>query len=484
VTLGQSLGSGGVPLSRGRTVSIHSRSGRWILATTVLGSGMAFLDTTVVTVALPAIGRDLGGNLALLQWVLAAYLLTLGALVLTGGALGDLVGRNRVFAVGAAAFGATSALCGAAPTGAVLIAARLLQGVAASLLVPSSLAVVSTSFPTEERGRAIGLWSGLSGLSTAIGPFLGGVLVDQASWRWVFFINVPLAAAAVLIALRHLPAQEAGGRALGEQLDMPGAATSTIGLGLLVYGLIEGPQVGFHQATVAAAIAVGLVLLAAFGVLEARRERPMLPLSIFRVRDFTVANLTTLLVYAALSASLFLVVLELQDASGYSAVGAGAALFPITLLLLILSPRMGSAVGRAGPRRLMTVGPAIAALGLLLFLRVSSPAPYLTAVLPAALVFGLGLAVTVAPLTTTVLQSVPSTRAGLASGINNAVARVAGLLAVAAIPLAAGLPGDPHTSGLSSGFHRAMAIGAVLCLAGAIVSFAGLRPGRATEAAG
>ncbi len=463
-------------------VSLHSRSGRWILTTTVLGSGMAFLDTTVVTVALPSIGRELGGDLALLQWVLAAYLLTLGALVLSGGALGDLVGRDRVFTVGAAAFGATSALCGAAPTGAVLIIARLLQGIAASLLVPSSLAVVSASFPAKERGRAIGLWSGLSGLATAIGPFIGGVLVDHASWRWVFFINVPLAAATVLIALRHLPLQEPAAHALGEQLDLPGTATSTIGLGLLVYGLIEGPRVGFDHPTVAAAVAAGIVLLVAFGLVEARRERPMLPLSLFRVRDFTVANLTTLLVYAALSASLFLVVLQLQDAAGYSALGAGAALFPITLLLLVLSPRMGGAVGRVGPRRLMTLGPAIAAVGLLLFLRVSAPAPYFSTVLPAAIVFGLGLAITVAPLTTTVLQSVPSTRAGLASGVNNAVARVAGLLAVAAIPLAAGLPEDPSRPGFSSGFHRAMAIAAILCLGGAIVSFAGLRPGRRAEA--
>lgn len=471
------------PSPHGRALSVRSRSGRWILATTVLGSGMAFLDTTVVTVALPAIGRDLGGNLALLQWVLAAYLLTLGALVLSGGALGDLLGRGRVFAVGAAAFGATSALSGAAPTGTLLIVARLLQGIAASLLVPSSLAVVSTSFPAEERGRAIGLWSGLSGLATAIGPFLGGVLVDHASWRWVFFINVPLAVAAVLIALRHLPAEEPTNRPLGGQLDLPGTVTSTLGLGLLVYALIEGPRAGFGHPTVAGALAAGIVVLAAFGVLEARRERPMLPLSLFRVRDFTVANLTTLLVYAALTAALFLLVLQLQDAAGYSAVGAGAALFPITLLLLVLSPRMGGAVGRVGPRRLMTIGPAVASVGLLLFLRVSSPAPYLSAVLPAAIVFGLGLSITVAPLTTTVLQSVPSTRAGLASGVNNAVARVAGLLAVAAIPLAAGLPADPTSPAFSAGFHRAMVIAAILCLGGAAASFAGLRPGRRTEAA-
>jgi EmrB/QacA subfamily drug resistance transporter len=462
---------------RQRPVSLATPAGRWVLAATVLGSGMAFLDTTVVIVALPSIGRELGGGLSLLQWVVDAYLLALGALVLVGGALADLLGRDRVFLVGAAAFGVLSAVCGAAPAGWVLIVARLVQGVAASLLVPTSLAVVSTSFTAEERGRAIGAWSGLSGLATVLGPFVGGVLVDHASWRWVFLINLPLAAITVAIALRHLPNREAPARPIAERLDLAGAATSFTGLGLLVLGLIESARPGTSRILTLAAMAVGVALIAGFAVVEMRNERPMLPLSLFAIRGFAVANLTTLLVYAALSVSMFLVVLELQEVAGYGALGAGLALLPITLLLLALSPRMGAAVGRVGPRRLMTAGPAIAAAGLLLFLRVSADAPYFSVVLPAAAVFGLGLAITVAPLTTTVLGSVPSTRAGVASGVNNAVARVAGLLAVAAIPLAAGLGSDPSGGpAFTGGYHRAMAIAAVLCAAGAVVSLVGLRP--------
>jgi len=461
---------------------VASPGGRWVLAATILGSGMAFLDTTVVTVALPSIARELGGGLSLLQWVLDAYLLTLGALVLTGGALGDLFGRDRVFLVGSAAFGVTSVLCGVAPTGTVLIIARLVQGVAASLLVPGSLAIVSTSFSAEERGRAIGLWSGLSGLATVAGPFVGGLLVDHASWRWVFLINLPLALVTLLIGLRQLPAQEPGTRSLGERLDLGGTATSVLGLGFIVYALIEGPRLGFGHVLEVGALGLGAVLLIAFGVVEARRDRPMLPLSLFRIRDFAVANLTTLLVYAALSVSTFLVVLELQENSGYTALGSGAALFPITLLLLLLSPRMGALVGRVGPRRLMTLGPIIAAVGLLLFARISGSASYASVVLPAAAVFGLGLSITVAPLTTTVLGAVPSTRAGVASGVNNAVARLAGLLAVAAIPLAAGVPGTGTGAPLTSGFHHAMIIAAVLCFLGGVASLAGLRSERRSPA--
>ncbi|MGA8014536.1 MAG: DHA2 family efflux MFS transporter permease subunit [Candidatus Dormiibacterota bacterium] len=464
-------------LPRRRALTLDSAAGRWVLAATVLGSGMAFLDSTVVTVALPAIGRQLGGGLPLLQWVVDAYLLTLGALVLTGGALADLFGRDRVFVIGAAAFGVTSAACGAAPSGIVLIVARLAQGIAASLLVPTSLAVVVTSFVTEERGRAIGIWSGMSGLSTVVGPLLGGLLVDHANWRWVFLINLPLALATVLITLRHLPTHEVSARSAGQRVDTAGTATSVAGLGLLVYGLIQGPQAGTNRVVALGAIVAGVALLVAFGIIEAREEHPMLPLALFAIRDFTVANLTTLVVYAALSAALLLVVLELQEVAGYSALASGAALFPITLLLLAISPRMGGAVGRVGPRRLMTAGPALAAIGLLLFLRVSGSAPYLTAVLPAALVFGLGLSITVAPLTTTVLGSVPSIRAGVASGMNNAVARIAGLLAVAVIPLAAGLAsGGSGGAAFTAGFHRAMVISAALCVIGALVSLVGLRP--------
>ena len=461
-----------------RRLTLAGSAGRWLLVATVLGSGMALLDTTMVIVALPAIGRTLGGGLSTQQWVLDAYLITLAGFVLLGGALGEVVGHGRVFLAGAVAFGVTSAVCGVAPTSAVLIVARLFQGAAASLLVPGALALVSTSFSGEERGRAIGAWSGISGLATVIGPLLGGLLVDHAGWRWVFLVNIPLAAAAVAAAIHHLPLRELRSTALGEHLDLGGALTAAAGLGLLVCGLIEARNLG--TPLTAGAVVLGLALLVAFAVIESRRERPLLPLSLFAIRGFAMANLTTLLVYGALSSALFLVVLELQQVTGYSALASGAAIFPITLLLFLLSPRLGGLVSRMGSRRLITLGPVVAALGLVLFLRVSASASYLTVVLPAAVVFGIGLALTAAPLTTTILGAVPSTRAGIASGVNNAVTRVAGLLAVAAVPLAAGLASaaDGAGSGFTSGFHHAMLISAVLCLLGAVVSFVGLRPAR------
>ena len=461
-----------------RRLTLAGSAGRWLLVATVLGSGMALLDTTMVIVALPAIGRTVGGGLSTQQWVLDAYLITLAGFVLLGGALGEVVGHGRVFLAGAVAFGVTSAVCGVAPTSAVLIVARLFQGAAASLLVPGALALVSTSFSGEERGRAIGAWSGISGLATVIGPLLGGLLVDHAGWRWVFLVNIPLAAAAVAAAIHHLPLRELRSTALGEHLDLGGALTAAAGLGLLVCGLIEARNLG--TPLTAGAVVLGLALLVAFAVIESRRERPLLPLSLFAIRGFAMANLTTLLVYGALSSALFLVVLELQQVTGYSALASGAAIFPITLLLFLLSPRLGGLVSRMGSRRLITLGPVVAALGLVLFLRVSASASYLTVVLPAAVVFGIGLALTAAPLTTTILGAVPSTRAGIASGVNNAVTRVAGLLAVAAVPLAAGLASaaDGAGSGFTSGFHHAMLISAVLCLLGAVVSFVGLRPAR------
>jgi EmrB/QacA subfamily drug resistance transporter len=461
-----------------RRLTLAGSAGRWLLVATVLGSGMALLDTTMVIVALPAIGRTLGGGLSTQQWVLDAYLITLAGFVLLGGALGEVVGHGRVFLAGAVAFGVTSAVCGVAPTSAVLIVARLFQGAAASLLVPGALALVSTSFSGEERGRAIGAWSGISGLATVIGPLLGGLLVDHAGWRWVFLVNIPLAAAAVAAAIHHLPLRELRSTALGEHLDFGGALAAAAGLGLLVCGLIEARNLG--TPLTAGAVVLGLALLVAFAVIESRQERPLLPLSLFAIRGFAMANLTTLLVYGALSSALFLVVLELQQVTGYSALASGAAIFPITLLLFLLSPRLGGLVSRMGSRRLITLGPVVAALGLVLFLRVSASASYLTVVLPAAVVFGIGLALTAAPLTTTILGAVPSTRAGIASGVNNAVTRVAGLLAVAAVPLAAGLASaaDGAGSGFTSGFHHAMLISAVLCLLGAVVSFVGLRPAR------
>jgi EmrB/QacA subfamily drug resistance transporter len=437
---------------------------------------MALLDTTLVTVALPSIGRALGGGLPTLQWVLDAYLITLAGLVLLGGALGDAIGHRGVFLTGTAAFGVMSALCGVAPSGEALIAARLLQGAAGSLLVPGALGIVSSSFSAEDRGRAIGIWSSVSGLATVAGPLLGGLLVDRAGWRWVFLINVPLAGVALLTALGHRPVRER--RARGERPDLGGALTAVVGLGLVAAGLIEGPRLG--EPLGAGIVVLGAGLLGVFALIESRREHPLLPLSLFGVREFAVANLTTLLVYAALSASLLMVVLELQEVAGASALVSGAAILPVTLLLFLLSPRMGGLVSRLGARALMTLGPLLAALGLLLFLRVSGPVPYLTVLLPAATLFGLGLAFTVAPLTTTVLGAVPVTQAGSASGVNNAISRVAGLLAVAAVPLLSGLGGAAQISGSSftAGFHRSMLISAVLCVAGALVSLVGLRPGR------
>ena len=466
-----------------RRLALGSPAGRWLLAATVLGSGMALLDTTTVTVALPAIGRDLGGGLATLQWVLDAYLLTLAGMVLLGAALGEVVGHDRVFLAGAAGFGVISILCAASPNGLTLVLGRLVQGAAAALLVPGALAIVSTSFTAEDRGRAIGAWSVISGTATVIGPLLGGLLVDHAGWRWVFWINVPLAVAAVGAAWGHLPAREAGFRGRADRLDIGGALAVTVGLGLAVTGLIAGHTLGV--AISLAAVVAGLAVMVGFGIMERRRDHPLLPLGLFRIRAFTVANLSTLFVYAALSAALLLVVIELQAVAGYSALESGAAILPVTLLVFALAPRMGGVVGRLGARRLLTLGPLVAAVGLLLFIRVSGPASYLTVVLPAAVLLGLGLAATAAPLTTTLLEAVPVTRVAIASGVNNAVTRVAGLLAVAAVPLAAGLAGidDLTGSAYDQGYHRAMVVAALLCVAGSAVSFVGLRPHRHRAAA-
>ena len=466
-----------------RRLALGSPAGRWLLAATVLGSGMALLDTTTVTVALPAIGRDLGGGLATLQWVLDAYLLTLAGMVLLGAALGEVVGHDRVFLAGAAGFGVISVLCAASPNGLTLVLGRLVQGAAAALLVPGALAIVSTSFTAEDRGRAIGAWSVISGTATVIGPLLGGLLVDHAGWRWVFWINVPLAMAAVGAAWGHLPAREAGFRGRADRLDIGGALAVTVGLGLAVTGLIAGHTLGV--AISLAAVVAGLAVMVGFGIMERRRDHPLLPLGLFRIRAFTVANLSTLFVYAALSAALLLVVIELQAVAGYSALESGAAILPVTLLVFALAPRMGGVVSRLGARRLLTLGPLVAAVGLLLFIRVSGPASYLTVVLPAAVLLGLGLAATAAPLTTTLLEAVPVTRVAIASGVNNAVTRVAGLLAVAAVPLAAGLAGidDLTGSAYDQGYHRAMVVAALLCVAGSAVSFVGLRPHRHRAAA-
>lgn len=461
-------------MAQSQPLRYGSPAGRWVLLATVLGSGVAFLDGTVVNVALPTIGKELAADFSALQWVLDGYLLTLGSLVLVGGALGDLYGRRRVFVLGLVSFGVASVGCGLAPTAGVLIAARTVQGAAAALLIPGSLAILSSAYAEEDRGRAIGAWSGLAGIAGALGPFLGGYLIDAASWRWAFLVNVPLIAVAVAVAVRHVPeSHDPAYDAMPglERLDLPGAVTAAVGLGLCVYPLIEARRLSAAAMTVL--IVAGLASLVAFVLVESRRRHPMLPLSLFRSRAFTIANLVTFVVYGALGGALFLVAIELQTQLGYSALEAGAAMIPITILLLAFSARVGGLMIRTGARPLLTAGPLLAAAGLALMVRIAPGATYLTGVLPGVLVFGLGMTLVVAPITSTALSAVEPSRSGVASGVNNAVARVAGLLAIALLPLAAGLTADTSAS-FSAGVHRALLLAAVLCAAGGLLALAGL----------
>jgi EmrB/QacA subfamily drug resistance transporter len=432
---------------------------RWVLLATVLGSGVAFLDGTIVNVALPSIASDLGASLSDLQWVLDAYLVTLTALVLLGGSLGDRYGRRRVFLLGLAGFTGASMACGLAPDVQVLIVARAVQGIGAALLVPGSLAILSAVFDPEDRARAVGAWSGLGGVASAIGPFLGGWLIDSVSWRLAFFVNVPFAAA-VVVAARHVPETSSGEE---EHLDLRGAAAASLGLAFLTYGLIE---------EVAVVGVVGGVLLAGFLVLEWRSRAPMLPLTVFRNAQFSGANATTLAVYAALGGAFFLLVIELQVALHYSALAAGSALLPVTLLMLVLSARAGALAQRIGPRLPMTVGPLVVAGGLLLWTRVDAGGSYVGTVLPGAIVFGLGLSLTVAPLTATIMAAADDQHLGVASGVNNAIARLAGLLAVALLPAVVGLDTSGAAHALDTGVDSAMVVAAGLAVVGGLLSLA------------
>lgn len=458
--------------STGPTLPLSSPSGRWLIVAAALGSGVAFLDGSVVNVALPAIGRELGGGFSTLQWVLDGYLLTLSALLLLGGALGDRYGRRRVFLAGLVVFTVASLGCGLAPTGEVLILTRLVQGVGGAMLIPGSLALIDSSIRHEDRGRAIGTWAGLSGVAAALGPFLGGWLVDAASWRWVFLINVPLAAVAFVVTLRHVPETRA---AATGHLDLGGAAAVTAGLGGIVYALIEIPVVGWTVVTGGAAV-VGVLGLIAFPLIERRASAPLIPLSLFGSAQFTGANLVTLAVYTGLGGALFLLALQLQVSLGYSALAAGLSFLPFTVIMLLLSGRIGALSQRIGPRLPMTVGPITAGVGLVLLVRVVPGASYALGVLPGLLVFALGMALTVAPLTSTVLASVTEEHVGAASGANNAISRVASLLAVAVLPLAVGLDG---TGGgpLGPGFARAMVVSGALCMLGGVVAFFTVRRG-------
>jgi EmrB/QacA subfamily drug resistance transporter len=404
-------------------------SKRLTLIACIVGSGTVFLDGTVVNVALPAIRQGLNAGLAEQQWVIEAYLLTLSALILVGGSFGDLFGRRRVFAMGITAFGGCSVLCAIAPTGEFLIAARALQGIAGAMLVPNTLALIMDTFPEDERGAAIGSWTAWTAIATVIGPLGGGILIGIASWRWVFAINI----APVLVTLWLLRFAPAGEPMKHVRVDWLGALLAALGLAGPVFALIEQPQEGWGSPLVYIPLIAGFAMIGLFVWWEAHTRDPMLPLDLFKSRNFAVGNLTTLAMYAGLGGATFLLALFLQEAAGYSALEAGLSLLPLTVLTFALSRRFGALADRIGPRPFMGFGPIVAGAGLLLMLMIDTDASYVTQVLPGVIVFGLGLSMTVAPLTATVLAGAPAHHSGIASGVNNAVARVAGLLAVAVV---------------------------------------------------
>lgn len=446
---------------------LDSARGRWVLLMTILGSGMAGIDATIVGVALPDIGRTFGASFTTLQWVITAYALTLAAFILVGGVLGDRYGRRRIFVVGVVWFAIASLACGLAPTAGTLVAARGLQGIGAALLTPGSLAMLQAAFVREDRARAIGAWAGYGGVATAIGPFVGGWLIEVASWRWAFLINLPLAVVVLAIAARHSPSDQPEGR--DHRLDLVGAALGVTALAGLSYAL-TGAGDGGPDVIGGAAAALGLVCAVAFVVHERRTPHPILPLGIFASSRFSAVNAVTFVVYGGMAVVFLLLVVQLQVVSGWGAVAAGIATLPTTALMMLFSARSGDLASRIGPRLQMGLGPLVMAVGILLLLRIGPDADYLRDVLPGVLVFGLGLTAMVAPLTAAALAAAPDEHAGLASGINNAVARTGGLIGVAAIPSLTGLTGqvveDP--SGFDSGFRVAMVACAV------VVSAAGL----------
>jgi EmrB/QacA subfamily drug resistance transporter len=449
-------------------VRLGTAAGRWVVAATVLGSGMAFLDSTVINIALPAIGHDLGTGLGGLQWTLDGYLLTLAALILLGGSLADRYGRRRVFIIGTVWFALASLLCAVSPTIEVLVAARGLQGIGAALLTPVSLAILQTGLAPADRTRAIAAWSGLTGVAIAIGPVIGGWLIDVASWQWIFVINLPMAVAVVVVALRYIPeSRDPSPRGL----DWIGALVGAVSLAALTYGFIRWGERGLGGLT-GFAVAVGVVGLVVFVVVERRSPCPMLPLGLFRNRRFTGTNLVTLGLYAALSSALFILVVRLQNELHYSPLAAGVATVPITLLMLSGSDLAGRISNRIGPQLPLTAGPLVAGLGLALLGSVAPGSGYLTGVLPGLLVFGVGLTIVVAPLTATVLAAADDALAGIASGVNNAIARTGGLLGVAVVPLLAG-----GASGTA--YRYAMWITAGMAMVAGVVGFfslAGSRP--------
>ncbi|GAA1941112.1 MFS transporter [Amycolatopsis minnesotensis] len=443
---------------------------RGVLATTILGSGMAMLDGTIVTVALPKIGSELNASFADLQWILDGYLLSLAALILIAGSLGDRYGRRRLFVIGVIWFGVASVLCGAAVSTGMLVATRILQGIGGALLTPGSLAILQSTFAREDRARAIGAWSGLGGIAAAIGPLLGGLLVQLGSWRLAFLINLPLAAVCVWLAKKYVPEScdaETKGRP-----DFVASAAGALGLAGITFALVEAPPRGAGDPMVLGAGVLGVLAMGAFVRIQLRSADPLVPPSLFRDRTFTLANALTLVVYAALGVVMMLMVMQLQVSLGYGSTAAGLAGLPITIIMLLLSSRSGALAARIGPRAQLVTGPFLIAAGMLLLMRVEPGASYPGTVLPAVVVFGLGLATVVAPVTATVLAAAPDHFAGVASGVNNAIARTGSLLAIAVLPAVAGLSGVAYADpvALTSGWRTSLLVCAALAVAGGLVA--------------
>ncbi len=447
-------------------------AGRWVLAATVAGTSSAFLLATVVNVALPDIGRDLGAGIAGRQWIVTGYLLTLSAAILLGGSLGDRLGRRRVYVVGIVWFAVASVLCALAPTLPLLIAARVAQGVGGALLTPGSLAIIQSSFAASDRARAIGAWAALGSIAQLLGPVLGGLIVDLSGWRGVFLLPLPLCAFVVWAALAHVPETRDG--TIRGRLDIAGSALSILALAGVTYAVIEAPDRGLADPRVLTAVVAGLVAAVAFLVVERREASPMLPTSIFASRQFTWANVLCFVVYAALGGVSFLLVQHLQIVLGYSATQAGAAFVPVSIVMFALSERSGALAQRIGPRRPLTVAALVLTAAMILLGRIDAGDSYVTSVLPAALVFGLGLAGLVAPVTAATLAAADERHSGVASGVNNAVSRVAQLLATAALPVLAGLTSDAAAippDVFAAGFTRAMYLTAALTAAGAVIAW-------------